>query len=439
MRRAIVLVVIAMMGCRTATIPNRLDAFFSDLHARGLFDGAVVVGRGEDVLFARGYGFANREQRTPFTPDTPADGASLAKTFTAALVLELASEGKLRLDDPAQRLLPELPYPAITLRHLLLHRTGLPDYDWFDSVLPRDQVRTTQVLLDTLAAKKPALAFEPGSAFEYSSFSYDLALLAASRAAGKTYEALLAERFFRPLGITSAFLRPARLHDFPGVRTLGYRGDKVHDVFDYEAFHGGSNIYISARDLHRWNASFFARPSPDAPTPLSLGNWYHSGSQFSYAGHLQGFHDEVYRDLKTRRSIVYMSNNSIDPWVQHAIVRSVNAILDGRAPERVGSLATEAVPLAGTWRTERGEVITIAQTGDHLSVVHDGLHVRMVQVKPNTYYAPGLDYVMGFANGALHVSTNFALRTFAHTVRRGNGSLRRPSKRDPHVPATIRS
>jgi CubicO group peptidase (beta-lactamase class C family) len=417
-RRAIVILVVAVMGCRTATIPNRLDAFFSDLHARGLFDGAVVVGRGPDEIFARGYGLANREQRTPFTPDTAADGASLAKTFTAALVLELESEGKLRLDDAAQRLLPELPYPNITLRHLLMHRTGLPDYDWFDAALPRDQVRTTEVLLGAIAAKKPPLAFEPGTAFEYSSFSYDLALLAAERAAGKPYGDLLAERFFRPLGMTSAFLRPGRLREFPGVRTIGYRGDNVHDVFDYEAFHGGSNIYISARDLHRWNASFFTRPSPDAPSPLSLGNWYHSGSQYSYAGHLQGFHDEVYRDLKTRRSIVYMSNNTIDPWVQHAIVRSVNAILDGHAPETVGTLATEAAPLAGTWRTATGETITIAQTGDHLSVVHDGLHVRMVQVKPNTYYAPGLDYVMGYAKGSLHVSTNFALRTFSNASTR---------------------
>jgi len=104
----------------------RLETLFGGLHARGLFDGAVVIGQRDAILWEKGFGEANVAAGVPFTPDTPADGASLAKTFTAALLFSLDSQGRLSHDEPAQRLLPELPYPDVTLRHLITHTSGLP-------------------------------------------------------------------------------------------------------------------------------------------------------------------------------------------------------------------------------------------------------------------------------------------------------------------------
>ena len=228
-RRALAaaIAILLVFGCRpTSPSPAaQLDALFSDLHERGLFSGAVVVSDPQGVVFAKGYGFANVEAQAAFTPDTPADGGSLAKTFTAALLLALEAEGQLSLDDPAQKLLPELPYPEIKLRDLLRHTSGLltTDYEWFASFLGQDEVRTTERLLRVIAEQQPALHARPGTAFEYSSFAYDLALLAASRAAGEASTELLAERIFRPLAMTSAFARPGRFRDFPEPRTLGYQ------------------------------------------------------------------------------------------------------------------------------------------------------------------------------------------------------------------------
>src|SRR5688572_5906799 len=111
---AIVVLALVPAGCRTtatdANVARRLDALFSDLHERGLFDGAVVVANGDRIVWENGFGFANAERQVRFTPDTPADGGSLAKTFTAALVLMLHAEGRVGLDEPARRFLPELPY-----------------------------------------------------------------------------------------------------------------------------------------------------------------------------------------------------------------------------------------------------------------------------------------------------------------------------------------
>jgi len=421
-------------------LPTRqLEALVDDLHARRLFDGAVVVGN-DEAIFATGVGEADVARHIPFTPDTPTDGASLAKTFTAALVLGLAADGALDLDAPAQRLLPELPYPEITIRHLLSHSSGIAvaDYDYFDPYIPQGQVRTTETLLRVLADRAPALTSPPGTAFEYSSFGYDLAALAAARAARTSYADLLVTRLFRPLAMTTAFVRPARLSEMPAPRTLAYRRVATrlerNDVFDLEGFHGGSNVYISARDLHRWNSSFLRSPvlppavlarSLDPATVnggssgLTLGSWYRSPDRgaFWYSGHLQGFHSEIFRNISANVSIVYVSNNTIEPWLQKGLVRAIAAVLDGRTPPRLVAPATGAMRpeerplLAGHWLVPHGDVV-ISNSGTTVSVERDGIRYRMIPISPAAFYVPGLDVVLGFAKGPdgaiskIHVDSN---------------------------------
>lgn len=438
-----VVAVVAALGCREAPRPpvgERLDALFGDLHARGLFDGAVVVGDARGVIWERGYGHADVARGVPFTPDTPTDGASLAKTFTAALAIELAGEGVVDLDAPARRWLPELPYEDVTLRHLLGHASGLPilDYDWFDPHLPPGKaVRTTEALLGVIATQRPALAASPGTAFEYSSLGFDLVALALARAGGAPYVDLLEDRFFRPLGITSAFARPAWFRDFPGTRTLGYRregGELVpNEVFDGEAFHGGSNLYISARDLHRWNAAFLGDRPPldpagsaqahelarigDGTSGLTLGSWYRApdGSAFWYSGHLQGFHAEVFRDARAGWSIVYVSNNTLEPWLQKAIVRAVRRVLAGDdvpplRPPALDELPGDRSALAGEWRLPGEEPLAIRAAADHVSMERAGVSYRMVPIGPRVLYVPGLDLLVGVDAGGLHVESNLAER-----------------------------
>ena len=414
-----------LAGCATAdrTRAARLDALVADLHQRGLFDGAVVVGAGKQIVWEKGVGYANVEAGAPFTPATAADGGSLAKTMTAALLLELESEGTLALDDPARKYLRELPYPDLSLRHLISHTNGLPDYGYFDAYLAPDVVRTTEGLLEVIAREKPPLAFPPGSAFEYSSLGFDLALLAAARAAGQPYAALLSQRFLVPLGMESAFLRPGRFDEFPGTRTRGYKRRlsalEPNEVFDFEAFHGGSNIYLSARDLHRWGTRAVGpraleRASIDGrPSGLTLGSWYRSadGDSYWYSGHLNGFHGELFRDTESGVSIAYFSNNSISAWLQKGLVRAIRSIAAGNAPEilaapAVSAISKDALPtLAGGW----GE-FSITRSGTSLTISADDVAYRMVQIDPRFFYVPGLDFIVGFTVDRMYLSTNLSER-----------------------------
>lgn len=315
------------------------------------------------------------------------------------------------------------------------------DYDYFDADMPPDHDRTTDALLRVLAARQPPLAAPPGTAFEYSSFAFDLAALAAARATGSSYAALLGERFFTPLDMRSAFVRPGRLRDFAGVRTLAYRrvGGALerHDVFDREGFHGGSNIYLSARDLDAWSISFLRAPvlrprelalalQPAAvaggTSGLTLGSWYRSsdGPAFWYSGHLQGFHSEAFRDAAANHSIVYTSNNTLEPWLQKAIVRAVRDVLAGRnvpplaAPPTQPVSEEEYASLAGRWTLPQGDDLVIQRAGDGLHVDRAGVRYRMFPVGSDAFYVPGLDVMLGFARGAggevtrIHVSSNVA-------------------------------
>lgn len=429
-----------------------LDALFADLHGRGLFDGAVVAGDTRGVVWEGGFGLAEADEGIPFTPDTPADGASLAKTFTAALVFALEAEGSLHLDEPVRRHLPELPYDRLTLRHLLSHSSGLVEFDALAAFLPPEEVRTTEGFLRILAERTPAPAFEPGAAFEYHNLGFDLAALAAARAAGSTYEALLCERFFEPLGLTSAFLRPGRLSEFPGVRTRGYRRVEgrlePNDVFDLEGFHGGSNLYLSARDLHRWNRWFLSPERPGAGpasafaaigggrSGLTLGSWYRAGESAWYSGHLQGFHSEVFRDERAGWSLVYVSNNTMEPWLQKALVRAMHRVALGdhapalEAPATVRVDPARRAAVAGPWEPGEGSRVAIRADGQALSWIRDGLAFPMYQVDPRAFYVPGLDLGVGFGAGPggpvarIHVSSNVRE---SWGVRAESPSGRRPS------------
>jgi len=325
----------------------RLDSLMAPLVASHEFSGAVVLARHDSTLYARGFGIANRDSAAAFTPDTPSDGASLARTFTAAGVWWLVSEGKI---DPAARVrryVAEYPHAATTVRQLIGHADGLPDdYAFFDAHFTDTQARTIEAMLRVLARHAPAPSFAPGTRFEYSSLGYDVAALLIERVTGQRYEQFLQRRFFTPLEMSSSFVRPARLADWRGTRTRGYRWRDTSwipvEVFDMEAFRGGSNIYFSARDVSRWaNAHAGGRAMPAEVlaagasrvvvaaerTALTELNWYcdATGDRCYYTGDLNAFFSFVYWDRARGESAVFVSNSALPMWRRAELARDSSA------------------------------------------------------------------------------------------------------------------
>lgn len=417
-----------------------LDSLMSDLHDRGLFNGAVLVGRDGKILYEGGFGFANVEEGVRFTPDTPTNIASIAKTFTAAAVLMLESEGRVDLDAPAADYLPGFPYPDITVRHMLVHTSGLlPTEVYFVGLDPAGETRTNELLLEILAERTPPLSFEPGSGFQYSNAAYDLAALLIERVTGVSYAEFLEVRMFGPLGMDSSFVRPAWNRYWVGVPTLGYRTvDGELEAFplpDNQAAYGSNLVRSSARDLWRWTRSFYTDPVLDDPTlesglqapsvgrhrsAINLLSWYHDdgGGRFYFTGAGQGFQSFAYWDAVRGHSIVWVSNKSV-PLPDVLLSRALVDVMEGRTPDPVtppdyASLDVtsamawpsmeELASLSGTWSlTPAGELTIGMREGiDDLMTgwplfarIDDGPRYHIFPVE-NRLYVPGLDATVWF-------------------------------------------
>jgi CubicO group peptidase (beta-lactamase class C family) len=403
-------------------VATQAGALMQDLAARQRFQGAVVIGHGDQVQYAAGFGHADVEQRVPFTPDTPADGGSIAKTFTAALLFTLAHDGRLDLDAPVRSVVPTYPHAQTRVRHLLAHSAGLPDYGWFDARVPPNEPRTNAMHMAMILRDAPAPAFAPGSAYTYDNVAYDAAAMVAEQVTGRTYAQLIAQRYAQPLGMASAFVRPALFADWAGVRTRGYRRDAQgallpHDAFDGEGFHGGCNIYLSARDLWRWMAGY-RRVMPQAAyraavtpgqlddgrrTQLSAGSWYVSADRTRryYTGHHQGFYCVGYADDAQGLALAWMANDAPPAWLQPALTRALVAVAEGREPERLSAPPpTDAgVDPGGRYVVPQVGEVTLQRAERQLRVRLRGVEYQGFPVARGVHYVPGIDAYLSFASG----------------------------------------
>lgn len=232
--------------------------------------GVVIDG---ELAYAKGFGFADLEKKTPVDADTVYRIGSITKSFTGMTVLALRDDGALALDDALTRFVPEaagLVYPTrdaapITLRQLLTHSSGLPRTGAFSL----QAAPTEQDVAKSLAGF--GLARAPGTAFSYSNLGFSLLGIVASRAAHAPYRELVKKRLLLPLGMTSTTFDPADLP--PGHLATPYKkGDdgaaKPVELWRLAASEGAGGIFASVRDMARWVAFQLAayppRSGPDA-------------------------------------------------------------------------------------------------------------------------------------------------------------------------------
>ena len=232
------------------SIDRYVRAEMTRYHIPGL---SLAVLRGDSVVLARGYGYANVELHAPATDSTVYQSGSVGKQFTAAGVVMLAEQGRLSLDDSIRRYLPEGPatWHGITIRHLLTHTSGIGDYTDTTLDTRRDY---TEADLVRLAASKP-LEFTPGERWSYSNTAYVLLGIIIHRVTGVFYGDFLREHVFRPLGMrTTRIISEA---DIVPNRAAGYR--LVHDTLKNQEWvsptlntTADGALYFTVRDLAEW-------------------------------------------------------------------------------------------------------------------------------------------------------------------------------------------
>jgi len=193
-----------------------VKTFLGDKVRADEFSGVVLIARNANVLFHEAYGFADREAKVPNAKDTKFNLGSINKNFTRAAVLQLVRQGRIALDDPIKKYLPDYPNAEaaekVKVRHLLSMTSGIGDFfgERYDAT-PKEKIRTLQDYLP-LFADQP-LEFEPGTANKYSNGGYLVLGLIIEKAAGVDYYAYVREHIFEPCGMadTDSYPRDAQV------------------------------------------------------------------------------------------------------------------------------------------------------------------------------------------------------------------------------------
>lgn len=263
LRALLILVSASPAFSQPAAVPAQaqadIDRVFARWNSTSLPGCTVGVSRDGRPLLTRAYGMADLEHGIANQPDSIIEGGSLSKQFTAAAVLLLVQQGKVALDDPARKYIPELPdYGApLTVRHMLTHTSGLRDWGSVEDIVgwPRTRRAYTHAHVLDIVSRQRSLNFPPGSAYSYSNTGYNLAAILVSRVSGKAFADFTREMLFEPLGMTRTSWRDDFTRIVPG-RSIAYdvsAEGAVNQDMPFENVHGNGGLLTTVGDLLKWN------------------------------------------------------------------------------------------------------------------------------------------------------------------------------------------
>ena len=163
----------------------KIDSVLNFYHEQGIFNGTVLVAEAGKVIYQKGFGYANMDTKETLEPKSVFRLASVSKQFTAMCIMMLEEQNKLNYDDDIQKYLPELKYEGVTIRHLLWHTSGIPNYFKFMSEhYSDDEWYVNDDVLRIMAKHHPEKEFEPGEKYEYSNTGYLLLASIVERVSG---------------------------------------------------------------------------------------------------------------------------------------------------------------------------------------------------------------------------------------------------------------
>ncbi len=407
---------------------RQVDALFAPWAAREGPGVAVLVTRKGRVLHMKGYGLADVASRTPISPRTQFDLASLTKQFTAMAVMQLAEQGRLSFRDTLPRFLPAFApgYSEVTVRDLLNHSAGVQDYIQLFRVrgprhtaFPRS-VRgdsavaepTMAEMVDTLAARAPR--FRAAMGWDYSNSGYLLAAAVVERASGRPFTDYVREQIFAPAGMRSSTFARYGDEDLPArARSYTCRQGRWArlDYSPLEHMQGAVGIVTTLEDLARWYAALDAATlvrrevqdeafrsgylSGGQPTEYGLGWIVASGpgeQRAAHGGWWKGFRNLVVRYPREGLTVVLLSNDAqFAPHRAELAYRTARLFLP--PPRPAGHRAAgELAPLAGVYATRDGDEYRVKAEGGSLYVTGAaGRRMRLEPLDDGTFRVAGLE------------------------------------------------
>lgn len=315
-------------------IGAKLNEALMRYEAYGL-SGTFLVSKDGQIVLHKGYGLADRERGVPNTPATLFEMGSITKTFTAAAILRLEMQGKLKTDDLISRYLGDFPKPksSTTIYHLLAHKSGLIVEGASLSGDGADRDRFIRDMKDTPAESLP------GEKYRYTNAGYSVLAAIIEKVSGEPYESFVRDQLFKPAGLTNTGFRGDFVNNDARL-ARGYLGtpERIEEgppLAYLWGTRGAGGIISTVGDMHKWLLaeqgdkilSVAAKNKAFAPSPTEQYGWHvqkssrgtplldKGGGQVNFATHILYFPSE-------KLAIVYASNNLQQRWR-----RTLNAVL----------------------------------------------------------------------------------------------------------------
>ena len=237
---------------------NGIAEYYEKKLGRTGFNGAILVAKNGQVVFEKYDGYYDLKKKDTLTANSAFHLASITKTFTGMAILKLEEAGKLSIDDDVKLYFPEFPYDNVTIRLLLNHRSGLPNYTYFMDKLGwnKKQYCSNRDVLDYLIKFKPPGSGRPDTHFSYCNTNYTLLALIIEKASGQEYGDYLKQTFFDPLRMKDTYVFNMATDSARAMPSFDGRG-RMEPVTFLDVTAGDKNVYSTPRDLLKWDQALY--------------------------------------------------------------------------------------------------------------------------------------------------------------------------------------
>lgn len=267
---------------------NEIKAYYdTNLLASG-FNGAILIAKNGKILFEDYHGYANFETKDTITPHSSFHLASISKTFTGMAILRLWEEKKLSLDDSLQKYFPAFPYKGVTIKMLLNHRSGLPNYLYFmDTLWDKSKKMSNNDVLNVMITKKPVMQWPTDTHYNYCNTNFMLLALIIEKISRQTFPDYMKQHIFMPLGMKDTYI-------FSMKDTTKYvptwSVTQPYPMDQYDCTYGDKNAYSTVHDLFLWDKALyehtFLKASTEALAFTPMSNEKESMHNYGLAWHL---------------------------------------------------------------------------------------------------------------------------------------------------------
>jgi CubicO group peptidase (beta-lactamase class C family) len=307
----------------------RLDTLFTKLYKADAFNGNVLIAKGKNIIYQKSFGYGIKEKNVLLNDSSIFQLASVSKVITGVATLLLYEQGKLKLETKVSDILADFPYKDVTVKHLLSHRSGLPNYTYFCGEFLSDSIcsLSNQNMLDIMIKHKPKAWLNPGLRFNYCNTNYALLALIVEKISQKSYATFLKEELFKPLGMNHSYtalnIDSTKEHITRGY-TMKY-GCVANDRYDGVV--GDKGIYTTTYDLFLLSTALYQHKllanttqelafSPHSKEVKThnygygwrMRNMNDSAKEVFHNGWWHGYRTSFHRRLKDSLTVIVLSN-----------------------------------------------------------------------------------------------------------------------------------